>query len=294
MLKVLLVPYLLILFLLPLAGHALTETEVISAEAIVYADQELTSPIGTLPQGTRLTIGSKSRLGGQVRTTIINKKLVFIKSVDLLIDNIEAPIDSALKKHRQHNVPDQIDGTILIDKLDQNNYINIYLGQFNPGSQWDTLATSNGDSAGGTIRSYSFMIEHRPVTHNTFGGIGFGYYNLVQNQISFSAITLDGALYWSPVYRQKFSIDLFFQGQVSAGVVVDGKGWDNKYKGSLIGIALGAQVRWLLLKHLGAVGGFSIKRWMLNGLNQVPTDTGSENLDKFNGLAIFIGMIYRL
>jgi hypothetical protein len=275
-------------------GHAFIETEVTSTKAIVYADQEMTSPVGTIPKGTRLMIGEKARQGGRVRTAVVNKRLVYIKSSDLQVDNIEIPIASALKKHRKHQVPDQIDGTIFIDKLNKNNYFNFTFGQFKPGDQWDNLSTQNGGDSGGILTSYQLMIEHRPPAHNTYGGIGLGYYTVVQQKVSFSAITLDSALYWSPIYKQFFSVDIYLMGQVSAGVEVDGKSWREDRTGSLLGISLGTQVRWLPFKKLGVMAGMSIKRFMLNGLDQLPTDSGTIVLDKLNGLAVVFGIVYRI
>src|SRR5680860_266278 len=62
---------------------AVTDALVMSDRAVIYADQEMTSPIGYVPRGKKIKVGEVARNKAQVYPIIVSGKLAYIRVIDV-------------------------------------------------------------------------------------------------------------------------------------------------------------------------------------------------------------------
>lgn len=71
----------------------------VSAEkAIIYADTEMSSPIGFLKRGKRLRVGDVARNRGRVLPTVYKDRVVFIKSIDIQTNKDQKVVQTASQR----------------------------------------------------------------------------------------------------------------------------------------------------------------------------------------------------
>lgn len=74
----------LLLLILPFSQTRAAQTAIVIGEkAFVYADDQMTSPLGYLPRGKKIRIGEIARNKGQVYPTLISGKIAFIRAIDV-------------------------------------------------------------------------------------------------------------------------------------------------------------------------------------------------------------------
>lgn len=71
-----------LLFFCPISW-ASQEAMVLAERAIIYSDREMTSPVGYVPRGRKVTVGEIARNKGQVYPIIVSGKIAYIRVVDV-------------------------------------------------------------------------------------------------------------------------------------------------------------------------------------------------------------------
>lgn len=56
---------------------------IFAQKAVIYADAEMSAPIGYLPKGTKIRVGEVARNKGRVLPTVINGKIAYVKTDDI-------------------------------------------------------------------------------------------------------------------------------------------------------------------------------------------------------------------
>jgi hypothetical protein len=92
-----------VLFLCP-PVMASMEALVVVEKAIIFADSDMTSPIGFIPKGKKVTIGEVARNKAQVYPIIVSKKVAYIRAVDLSTEQDSVDSKRLTAERFQQNV----------------------------------------------------------------------------------------------------------------------------------------------------------------------------------------------
>ncbi len=163
---------------------------VIKSYAIVYADYQLTGPIGKLPRGQRIRVGEVKRKHRTILPMALNGQLAWIKIADIQLEGTSTRPEIESQKIVERNV-DEIVGTSdqkQIDVLTENNFLlfrygtlaSIRLGGVNTlPSSGTNYEFQNEDKES---KSLSLFLDHK----NPFGkwhwGLGLDYLEWIPNR----------------------------------------------------------------------------------------------------------------
>ncbi len=78
--------FIITLLIISFNSIAAQKAIVTSPKAIIYADKEMTSPIGFVAKGKIINIGNKMLFQKTVATTVVSGKLAYIKTADISLN----------------------------------------------------------------------------------------------------------------------------------------------------------------------------------------------------------------
>jgi hypothetical protein len=91
------------LCVLPATLQAAQWAYVTNEKAVIYADQQMTSPIGYVTKGNKVRIGEVSRNKGRVYPIIVNGRIAWIAEQDIQTNKRLAGLEGAMNRIRQRN-----------------------------------------------------------------------------------------------------------------------------------------------------------------------------------------------
>ena len=143
-----------------------------TSKAIIYADKELTLPLGYVTMGKELRVGEVARKGGQVLPLIVSGKIAYIRVSDISFSK-DGKKKGYSRYYQKDEDPIDFDSLHqLKNKLQKNNYLTSSYGFFNPGESWHSLASSTGSVAKESIKTISLTLEHRNPLKKLSWGLG--------------------------------------------------------------------------------------------------------------------------
>lgn len=159
-------------FSLPILSHAAQRVRVSSDRAIIYADQELRAPIGTLSRGTELMVSETKRRDGTIVATVVSGKIVWIQVADLRYPGE----DSGSEKHFSEERDLDLAFETTIDRLTKNNYLIINYGLTTLEGRWEEFLGEVGSTeANSSMSQLRVFFEHRDPDAKYHWGLGLNY-----------------------------------------------------------------------------------------------------------------------
>jgi hypothetical protein len=263
-------------------------------KAVVFADSDLSAPIGSISQGKKIRVGSNALKNGSILPIAVARKIAFIRTADLQlnefkIDNIG---NKELKEHQYYDM----DGQQLEDDFKKNNFIGLQLHQFSAGSGLKQLSEElGGVSQNKNITAILIQFEHRPKMRRFTWALSLGYYSLSQENLAFQAPTIEFSSYYILFGSELLSAEM------GGGILFSG---DTRLKatgaetarGAMYGTHICAQIKLFPQSKWGAVMGLGLRN--LHPLNvDVPIPNSSTEevraLGKMGGAEIYAGVAYK-
>ena len=281
---------LLSLCIASLSAHAYKVAVINVPETVVFSDLAMTSPIGFIRGGRVLKVGEKMRMKGTLVPIVVSGRVAYIQVKDLRY--VEDEDQTYSPKITEHNIDN--DAFKIDDSLKDNNHLVLQGGQFSLGENWSDLSIAAGDTTPASMTYYSLMLEHRSPIKSYGFGVGGTFYNVSQESVEASAVSLDGQVYYSPLKFSWVSIDLLLGGMISFDTRVKVSSVAGVTKGTFYGWRFGTQARIFPEKKIGFVVGFGFKRITVSSLKRIITPDNSEvSLDLLTGAHAYGGLSYR-
>ena len=157
-------------------AQARQRARVATVRAVVYADKELQAPIGYIPNGKMIMVGTKRRKRGTIVPIVVAHRIAWVQVKDLALETADGEVEDTQKitEHRIENIIKEEDEDSILD----NNHLNFDYGQMLAGTDWKKLAEEVGDRTNVPISYFHIMAEHRPPFRRIHFGIGASYYKL--------------------------------------------------------------------------------------------------------------------
>ena len=285
--------------LFPVLARAVESAVISTDKAIIYADDDLATPIGFLRRGKNIIVGSNPLKRGVIYTVILPGRIAYVQAKDL---RIEKGSDGS-KKVTEHNV--EILEKPAEEIFSLNNHLTPMITTMNMGSQWDELSTNIQDSEGtsSSMNYWRLLFEHRDQRFALNWTMGLDFMGKELPHFKFTAAGLEGNVNYSFIRTSIISTDVFF-GVLGFPLVktVDELAIDQEHIGKMWGYQYGAQVRLFPYSQWGVVGGMMYTSLSLS-IDPVVTQKESsdpaqpvysQEISKIQGWAMFLGVSYKL
>lgn len=249
-------------------------TFITSSKAVIYADRQLSTPIGYLPLGKKVRVGEGQQRGGKILPIIIDGKVAYIRVSDLALMEKYQGIRTG-KHEVEHDTSSQF--TAPEDKLSENIFLvaslsTISAAQQISGTGSSLRSSSNSEesedqnNANTTLTEYTLYIEHRQPYGRYSWGIGLGFLQSTKTGETLESLILRGSfagsLFQSHYFTLQGVFEPFYSGDVNLGTAPasDPDLPNEKLVGMLYGYRLAAQIRLFPLSKYGIVAGAGIEK----------------------------------
>jgi len=273
---------------------AAQKVTVSTSRAIIYADKELTLPLGYVSMGKELVVGEVTRRGGQILPLIVSGKVAYIK-----VDDISFSKNDQKKGHSRYFQKDEdpidFDSLKKVQKdLQKNNYLTTSYGFFEPGDNWHTLASTTGSLAKESIKTISLTLEHRDPLKKLSFGLGLELYTLTQESLKTLSLNLEIPFYYNFYKIKKISLDGLLGISLSSSVKVKILDQTGYYKGFQYGGFFGLRTRMPLTTKWGSFFTISYKMLNINSMKPIKRrDLTDYKVSLFSGTHFTFGAEYR-
>jgi len=286
---------LILLTLLSLSANSAQIALIIAPKAVVYADQQLTTPIGYIKNGKKVRVGEVKRKKGTILPIIISGRIAFIKTRDIALQEIKG-IEHKGHRISEHDIEQNF--KLDADKLNENNFLQLTINNQSLGSQWEEVNNTAGNDTPSNANTLSLIFEHRPIFKRMSWGAGISYYNSSTENILIKTITIDTKIYYDFLRFKYFSIQGYGGFLVTGDIQVKTTfqdGFEGLNRGTGYGYTFGGQARFLPHGQWGLTVGASITtiKTSLDPI-EVPENAQEVVLDTVGGAAIFLGISYAI
>lgn len=268
---------------------------VTSSKAFIYADKDLTLPIGFVSFGRELTVGEVSRKGGDILPLIVSGKIAYIKVAD--ISSLEGKKEKSLTRYYDAD-KDIIDYEAIkkIKKdLTKNNFLNTSYGFFEPGTEWHTLASTTGSLAEEKIKTIDLIFEHKDPKKRLSWGIGLSLYSLSQETVKTLTLGTEIPLYYNLFHYKRYAFDALLGLSISTGVQVRIFDQTGSYKGLHYGGRLGSRIRLPLTQNWGTFFTVAYRYLNMSSMDGIKRrDLDDYSIENLSGLHFTFGANYKL
>ncbi len=278
-------------------AHSAQLVTVSTSRAIIYADKELTLPLGYVTMGKELTVGEVARKGGQVLPLIVSGKIAYIRVSDISVSK-----EGNKKGYSRYYQKDEdpIDFEYLHElksNLQKNNYLTSSYGFFNPGESWHYLASSTGSIEKESIKTISITLEHRDPLKRLSWGLGFKLYTLTQESLKTLSLNFEVPFYYNNLYKIKtVSFDGIIGLSVTSSVKIKVLDTPGYYKAFQYGGLLGLRSRVPLTPKWGMLFTLSYKLLNIDSMQPISIKgppTKKYTINAFSGTHLTFGASYR-
>ena len=286
----------LFLLLIALEIKASQSAIVRSTRAVVYADIYMKSPIGYLSRGKKIIVGEKKRLNDKVIPTIIDRKVVWMKVDDLVLENEKEFLiqNKTVKEHVAFIQEEELEAENN-DSFFENNYLRFKYGVTTPSvTQGDEGVGSGYSLTSETLTGYeiSAYLEHRHPFKRWNWGFGFSYQNFSSQVVEyeFPNIMIGGGYVFFKSGLVNLELISNFLFSLDLRVESPGLG---QYQGSAYGAEIGPLLRLRPYKKIGLVLSALMKRSRFINLRTVENQFSDrkDHLSGFSDFALYGGLV---
>lgn len=264
-------------------------------KAVIYGDMALRVPLGFVKKGKKLAVGEVKRKRGRILPVAINGKVGWIKTTDIILDDQVREFESGPKVYEHEMLTaDQEAEEEKYDPMTENNYILLRYGTFSASEETLNVIKST-DTDQYTASMVSAYFEHRHPYKSYAWGVGFDYYKMQSDLITYEVPVLKAQVNYIPFKFSLLSLEAFGGLFTSTDVSIESKGLGTN-NGVMYGAEYGVLARLFPDSKIGASAGLTF----INGyLRNIESVENTENFnaavaDVFSGTSVFINLHYKL
>ncbi len=255
---------------------------VISPRAVVYADENMNSPLGFVSNGKTITVGNPRKLNRELVPIVVHGRIGFIQIREIRYeDEDDDQFNSKLGAPREHDIdviiqqPDE--------KLSQNNFAFVSLHQFYPGDDLKNVFMAIDGVEKNALTGIVAQFIHRQEFSRYFWGAGFDYSFASSAHTSYGFFAINPTWGFTILRNPLFLLDIY--GSLDFAITfID---IDNNAVKEPTGFAFGPQINARIVlfpdKKYHLTGGVALRRYTvkdtesLEDINEVPVN-GIDNL----------------
>ena len=282
---------LILLYLLAIQVFAAQIAIVNVPKAVIFSDQQLTTPIGYISYGKKIKVGEVEKRDGTILPVVVSGRIAYVQIKDL---SVQDNLDSAgitTPKITQHDV--ELTFQTDQDKLSENNFFTASIGRAGAGEDWQTYSEEFGEESS-AFSVISLQMEHRNPQKTISWGFGLTYFSSSMEDIQAKSLAVEANLYYSLFNFRYISLSAFGGLLFSGDFQVTQGGGEQNANGVLYGYSIGGIARILPHAKFGAFGGVSLRKIKVADLEEIETPSGQQiGIEGLSGVSIFAGISYK-
>lgn len=278
---------------------AIKVVKIIVPRAIVYADENMATPLGYISNGKLITVGNPRKLNPDLVPTLVSGRIAYIEIKDFEYQDEKLNQNSSSNYLKEHNIDTVLKSQS--DKLNENNTFSFQVGRYYGGQDFANLVKNLEDKNASWITYTTLNFSHRPPTSKFFWGGDFQYHFFNEEGLHFKSFIFSPSMGYVLIRNLAFSIEAFFNLDIGSSTYLT---IDNNYSDDPQGFMLGPQygVRVVLspktsYKLFGSLSYRNYKCYSLKNIKRIsPTDSTAEidvpNLENISGVDLGAGLTF--
>ncbi len=256
-----------------------------SRQTIVYADVELTAPIGFIRSGRKLKVGDNSLKKGTIVPLVVSGKIAYIKA-----DDITFTLSGSKLEHTPEVTNHDVETIFKNDaqKLRENSYFSMDYSIFSAGSEWQDFNIAQANEDAPSLNRVDLSIEHRDPKGRHGFKFSLGY---LFGSSSFSSIR---SIYGELQYQYRLINRTSFSLEAYGGLILTGdfeqSNYSEKSAGAAWGYDIGGRLRIAPFSRIGFYGQAGLIGMSSSAMDELSTDV----VDSIGGVLIGAGVSFRL
>ena len=274
-----------------LVGATFT-ARVISPKAVVYADENMLSPLGYIANGKAILVGNPRRMNRELVPLVVYGKLAFIEIKDIRYEDTEED-EYSLKRGapREHNFD------LIIEKppenLLENNSFFFSLHRYDAGTEVKEAFYANQGLEEGTMSGFQAQFIHRQKHSNFFWGTSFDYSSASTADMRFAYWLFSPTVGFTPIKNPLFLIDIYGSIDLALNTqIAIENNFASEPTAFLWGPQLNARIVFFPNSKYHILGGLGIRKYSVSGASELEDSTGkiTPGITKVSGASLFIGL----
>ncbi len=260
---------------------------VIAPKAIVYADENLLTPLGYLPNGKNILVGNPRRINPNLVPIVVYGRLGFVEIKDLRYeDEKDEEYSSKKGAPREHDVDIMIKSAD--EKLSENNSAYLSIHRYDTGDEVRRMFLDIDNTDVSSTTGFHAQFIHRQTTSRFFWGAGLDYSSTQSSYASLTYWLLSPTFGYTLINNPLFNVELYGSFDLALNVHLD---ITNNYEKEPAGYAYGPQLntRFILFpdSRWHGFAGLGYRNYRVTNLNKNITD---ENLRPIRGVEQIVGV----
>lgn len=179
-----------------------------AAKAVVYADENMLSPLGYIANGKAIRVGNPRRMNKDLVPLIVQGRLAFIEIKDIRYE------DSSNEEYKfKRGAPLEHNFDLVLDKpeerMSENNSLFLTLHAYTPGSDVKNTALSFTEAEVSLMKGFNLQFFHREQSSKLFWGLGLDYSSVSSTGMSFNYLMAGPVIGISAMKNNLFMIDFY-------------------------------------------------------------------------------------
>jgi hypothetical protein len=271
-----------------LSGGSYT-ARVTAPKAIVYADENMLSPLGYIGNGKAITVGNPRRMNRDLVPLVVYGRLAFIEIKDIHYEDT-ADEEYSVKRGapREHNVDITIQAPE--ERLSANNSGYFTLHTYSGGEEVKNAFLAIDGANQSQLSGFNLHFIHRKEQSRILWGAGFDYSGASSTNMKFNYWMLGPILGYTPMRNKLFLIDIYGSLDFGVNTVLKVQG-QSEPQGWQWGPQVNTRIVFFPELKYHLVGGIGLRKYnfihmsTLNDSNNNPV----AGISSINSVSLFIG-----
>ncbi len=267
------------------------KARIISTKAVVYADENMLTPLGYITNGKTITVGNPRRINRDLVPLVIYGRIAYIETKDIRFeDDIEEEYNTKRGAPREHDVDVTIQKPE--ERLSENNSVYLSYHRYNGGSEIKEFFRKMDGDERELMTGFHLQFIHRQSTSNLFWGVGLDYSSTSTPYVKFGYWLFSPTVGYGLLKNPLFSLDIY--ASVDLGLNLEYKNDDNYEEepaGWIWGFQGNARVVFFPTAKYHAFLGMGIRKYNVTDLATVKDNDGvpTKGIKSLTGVSLFIG-----
>lgn len=273
-----------------LAGKTYT-ARVVSPKAIVYADENMLSPLGYIGNGKAIIVGNPRRMNRDLVPLVVYGRLAFIEIKDIRYeDTADEEYNARRGAPREHN----FDVTIQKpeERLSENNSMYLSLHTYSAGDEVKNAFLTLQDTEKSSFTGFQAQFIHRQVNSRFFWGAGFDYSSASTADMTFSYFMIAPTFGFTFIRNPLFLLDVYGSLDIAVNTAFE---ITNNNQSEPTGFVWGPQINARMVffpnSNYHVFGGVGLRKYSVQNLETLYDVNGNavDGIQSITGASLFVG-----
>lgn len=263
---------------------------VVTPKAIVYADENMNSPLGYIANGKTITVGNPRRLNRELVPVVVYGRVAFVEIKNLQYENSEQDYKNSTRgAPREHNFDIMLEKDE--EKLSENNSFYVGIHSFGAGEDTKRVFEEVDGNNKETFTGFHAQFIHRQIFGRFFWGVNFDFSNISSDNVKLETFMMGPTVGFTLLRNSLFLVDLYSSFDISLGTKIEiANNFENEPSGVIWGLQGNARI--VLFPHAkyhlaAAIG---LRKYNVSKLSPLTVEDGTNPSFEIQGIKSIAGV----